>query len=205
MKGANWNTGLLLVLCLYFAIAGCVTTRNTDEPWSYGNFCGPGWPDIESTSTQDRIDKLTAIQSADDIDEMCKEHDICYVSRGRNDVQCDKDLRRNMLAMQFEPAHKSRCMKVRNQVLYAFSCFQSTGHRPSSWVTAVFTVPAGMAMCALSTPSTVIGSLSDTPAPGTCMAINDYKKYRRDTEMCFAKAGSDIGKISECSRKFSPH
>jgi hypothetical protein len=192
--------GIILATIL-INIIGCVTTRGTDELWSYGEFCGSEWPKVVGLTQADRLAKLISIQASDDIDELCKEHDICYEKLGAHASSCDKDLRRNLLAIEF-PREKTSCLKVKDQILYAFSCFQQTGHQQSNILTALITMPLSLAICALATSVAALGALVKNPEPGTCIATNDFRKHRMLTEQCVERAGKDLKQLTICTRKY---
>lgn len=197
------------ILGMVFAIVfsgmlGCVTTRDKGEFWSYGKFCGPGEPKVMGATMAERVAELKSILPEDDIDELCKEHDICYEERGAHNSECDKDLRRYLLAIRFHPAVEQSCLKVRDHVLFAFSCFQPTGHQPSHWLIAPITIPVGLAICATSTPLGALGSLSPAvKEAGKCKAANSFREVRRRMDDCIQRAGTDAGELGKCMREFS--
>jgi hypothetical protein len=66
----------------------------------YGCFCGRDYPNIEHTSKksykhlnlaqrQELITQYQQIDAYDDIDQLCKEHDICYISEGKEAKVCN--------------------------------------------------------------------------------------------------------------------
>ena len=55
----------------------------------YGNFCGPGRPAHSATDSAKVEEYFETIEPFDYIDCACKEHDLCYARKGRNDPSCD--------------------------------------------------------------------------------------------------------------------
>ncbi len=91
--------------------AGCASTveaisspsyrpEETDLLYKYGEFCGPGVPDLPAASTASaltsdgqmsvRLRTLLSMQPVDDIDAACRAHDICYELFGHDNDGCDK-------------------------------------------------------------------------------------------------------------------
>ena len=66
----------------------------------YGCFCGRDYPNIEhpskksykelnSSQRQELIIQYQKIDPYDDIDKLCKEHDICYIKQGKEAKSCN--------------------------------------------------------------------------------------------------------------------
>jgi hypothetical protein len=96
-----------------FLLEGCTKPTPPTLVW-HGNFCGPGYPVIESTTTDDRVEKLTSLQPFDDVDKSCKEHDLCYVRLGRNDIVCDELLERTLDHRSFSPECADLAINIKN-------------------------------------------------------------------------------------------
>ena len=58
----------------------------------HGNFCGNNTPSFENKTPQEEKALLEKMPAIDIVDEACKRHDICYLSRGENDITCDNEL-----------------------------------------------------------------------------------------------------------------
>jgi len=59
----------------------------------HARFCGPGYPQMPDdwTLTQRRAE-LERIAPFDDIDAVCKAHDLCYIDKGASEEACDSAL-----------------------------------------------------------------------------------------------------------------
>lgn len=55
--------------------------------YAYGNFCGEGRPFAEFDANN--FDRIQAISAKDDIDLVCKFHDLCYAKFGADAYACD--------------------------------------------------------------------------------------------------------------------
>jgi len=77
---------------------------NLSSRFKYGCFCGSNHPKIESPerkpltslSSDERemiIAKYLAIKPIDDIDTICRDHDICWILRGEGDGRCNDEFR----------------------------------------------------------------------------------------------------------------
>lgn len=76
-EGPSWNTAIaLLPVVLFLLLSFPVSSAADVELPVHGNYCGHGGSG-PVTST---------------LDEACKQHDDCYVKRGRQDCKCDKAL-----------------------------------------------------------------------------------------------------------------
>jgi len=69
----------------------------------YGCFCGRDYPQIEHpskksyknlnhTQRQELITQYQKIDAYDDIDQLCKEHDICYIQQGKEAKVCNVNI-----------------------------------------------------------------------------------------------------------------
>ncbi len=74
-----------------------------DASFRYGCFCGKGYPNIQHSSkkpyrylNRKEKDELIAqyytIKPYDSIDAACRQHDICYINKGREDQTCNDTL-----------------------------------------------------------------------------------------------------------------
>jgi len=77
-----------------------VASDDLNTQFRYGCFCGKNYPNIEHpskknykdlniTQRQELITEYMKIDAYDDIDEVCKEHDICYIRHGREAKVCN--------------------------------------------------------------------------------------------------------------------
>ena len=77
-----------------------VASDDLNNDFRYGCFCGKNYPTIEHPSKksykelnrierQELITEYKRIDAYDDIDEVCKEHDICYITHGREASVCN--------------------------------------------------------------------------------------------------------------------
>ena len=80
--------------------APIAANEELSEDFKYGCFCGKEYPKVYNTSTQDfkKLDKkqrLELIESYflvkpyDDIDAVCKQHDLCYLYQGKQAKSCN--------------------------------------------------------------------------------------------------------------------
>jgi hypothetical protein len=70
------------------SVAGSLRTAVSGEPF-HGSFCGPGNPKVTATDPAAMLQQLQAIQAVDDLDELCKRHDSCYVANPSDTTRCD--------------------------------------------------------------------------------------------------------------------
>ena len=94
-----------------------VASDDLNKKFRYGCFCGKNYPHIEHlskknyrdlnrTQRQELIEMYQKIDAYDDIDEVCKEHDICYLSYGREAKVCNDRIYNQLksLEKQFDKA-----------------------------------------------------------------------------------------------------
>jgi hypothetical protein len=78
-----------------------VAKNDLNEQFKYGCFCGKEYPLIEHPShknykklneiqRQELIDEYQKIDPYDDIDKLCKEHDICYIQQAKEAKVCNE-------------------------------------------------------------------------------------------------------------------
>ena len=95
---------LLFVSMSYLYGVSCqepaVASDDLNKKFRYGCFCGENYPnikhaskksyrDLNQTERKELIDVYQKIDAYDDIDEVCKEHDICYITHGREAGVCN--------------------------------------------------------------------------------------------------------------------
>lgn len=78
-----------------------IASTNLVETFKYGCFCGKDYPnikhpskknyrDLNNTQRQELILKYEEIEAYDDIDEACKQHDICYIKKAKKAKSCNE-------------------------------------------------------------------------------------------------------------------
>ena len=81
---------------------------NLGPGFRYGCFCGANYPNINHPSGKDYktlslmereelVEAYYKIKPIDDIDKACRDHDVCYIRRGREDEKCNITLREDLL------------------------------------------------------------------------------------------------------------
>lgn len=82
------NKFFVELVCIVLLIGqGCSNNKPTIP--IHGNFCGLDYPELSSKSEEEQRQELEMIKACDDIDRVCKAHDLCYLERGTNDIVCD--------------------------------------------------------------------------------------------------------------------
>jgi hypothetical protein len=69
----------------------------------YGEFCGPGRPDLGGGTADEQFRRMRQIRPRDAIDAACRDHDLC-VMRANNDVldvECSRRMRRALTELAF--------------------------------------------------------------------------------------------------------
>ncbi len=98
-KRDHVRTWMLTALAALFLTSGCASNvksgclsesfrPDAETLYRYGNFCGPGHPVSEADPAN--IPALVALEPVDDIDRLCKLHDLCYARFGADNSHCDK-------------------------------------------------------------------------------------------------------------------
>lgn len=91
---------LLRVLTCWLGVAltGCASgpimspyfqPEGTDLFYSYGQFCGPGVPDLTGVPETRRVEALNQRTPVDHIDLACRNHDLCFEAFGDDYAPCD--------------------------------------------------------------------------------------------------------------------
>ena len=78
-------------------LSGCETASLTSQyafpeegrAYHYGNFCGPGVPERVSEDPALQLEVLNTLVPMDSVDAICRAHDICYETHGRDHPGCD--------------------------------------------------------------------------------------------------------------------
>jgi hypothetical protein len=121
MKNLFKAVWMLFLLFTYVHANPCehpaVASDDLNAKFRYGCFCGENYPNIEhpskktykelnTTQRQELIEEYQKIDAYDDIDEVCKEHDICYIYHGREAKVCNDKIynQLNTIEEQFSKA-----------------------------------------------------------------------------------------------------
>ena len=104
MKKLSKKVGIFFLLFTHLYANSCdtpaVASDDLNAKFRYGCFCGEHYPriehpskknyrDLNRTQRQELIEEYQKIDAYDDIDEVCKEHDICYLAYGREAKVCN--------------------------------------------------------------------------------------------------------------------
>jgi len=89
----------LSIVILLVIFSGCASNQMNSKksPVSivnigyHGNFCGPGKPKLPQTDPSLRYAALVELNTIDALDEVCKQHDICYLQNGYGNKNCDAE------------------------------------------------------------------------------------------------------------------
>jgi len=112
----------------------------------YGCFCGKNYPKIEHPShkkyqklnlseRQELISEYYKIKPSDDIDKVCMQHDICYLSQGKKAQTCNDSLYKELKKIKYafrntskrkEP-HIKRCRHLSTDMALAFKTVFTLG------------------------------------------------------------------------------
>ena len=55
----------------------------------------------------------------DDLDEICKRHDLCYDFQGRNSLECDRRLVEELEGLNADPTNWDNSPQIADDVIYA--------------------------------------------------------------------------------------
>lgn len=101
MKSFGWLASrapaFVLLACFALVAGACANSgtvalfKGAQGDGFYGNFCGPNHPKINGG---DAVSQLRAIAPVDDLDAICKNHDICYATPSTTRSECDLTLMR---------------------------------------------------------------------------------------------------------------
>ncbi len=97
------RTSIFLSLCVTLPISliGCAHSQNQEGFYSYGNFCGLGHPDVRKSDVYTEAQLLQEIPALDQLDAICKAHDICYATNGYFQKNCDENFIRSVRVTRF--------------------------------------------------------------------------------------------------------
>jgi len=161
--------------------------------FKYGNFCGPSFPrfsykystDITFSELLIREGKILATTPVDDIDRVCRAHDICYDYFGHDNLNCDRTLSL-LLRDNYNPD--------KNLVSYSGTGCQTLGEEIASGViflkvggknfqeraiNTVFKSPFIALDMAYKTLSATNMMLGDWPDEGHCMISMNERSLNR--------------------------
>ena len=129
MKHFSKKVCITLLLFTHLYASSCknpaVASDDLNKKFRYGCFCGEHYPNIEHSSKkgykelnkaqrEELIEEYIKIDAYDDIDEVCKEHDICYIQHGREAKVCN-DTIYNKLNIIEEKFYKASDENITNE------------------------------------------------------------------------------------------
>lgn len=218
--------GLAILMCL----SGCAYDANpyvnsvkpTGEKtvFRYGNFCGPSLPDGLSslgieTQRAERVQFIANIVPVDDIDAICKQHDLCYENMGHDNAFCDWSMHSStdVLSLRFNRAAAQAlsmsgiserniaiadertlrpCGRLADQMTSAFSIKYKRRGLSNGW-TSILYLPTKAALLALESTSAVgVDSEDSYPTAGLCddLSIEGEALFELNLfKNCFIKIG----------------
>jgi len=115
MKNIYKKISIIFLCFIYLYAKPCenpaVASDDLNTKFRYGCFCGKNYPNIEhsskksykdlnTTERKELIEEYKKIDAYDDIDEVCKEHDICYISHGRKAKVCNDRIYNQLKIME---------------------------------------------------------------------------------------------------------
>ena len=163
----------LLLPCLLLAACVQMPSRpeGRDAAWAWGNFCGRNYPQVEGDDAATRRAALQAIEPRDDLDAICKAHDLCYVEHGQHALRCDDDLSRSAFTIRFEGENRRACARLADQMGRFFACaMPSRGGGVDGLIGALKPLTGMHSLCPGFTHADFWGAMKDAPPPGTCVA-----------------------------------
>jgi len=114
-----------------------VASEDISKSFKYGCFCGKNYPKIYNTSTQDvkildkkqRVDIIESyflVKPYDDIDAVCKQHDLCYLYQGKKAKVCNNAIydELHILVDKFKDANQTvenrQCQNLSRDIASVF-------------------------------------------------------------------------------------
>jgi hypothetical protein len=93
--------------------APVVPKLNLTSSFKYGCFCGAGHPAVNAAAgegLESLLARYYAIKPIDAVDEVCRDHDVCWAMRGEGDARCNRELyeRLRYLGDRFETLGNGR-------------------------------------------------------------------------------------------------
>ena len=175
-----------------------VASDDLNAKFRYGCFCGENYPTIEHpskknykdltrTQRQELIEEYQKIDAYDDIDEVCKEHDICYIAHGRKANVCNDKIytQLNTIEEQFYKASDDNVTneQCKNLAFDIGSVFH-TIFSPSDDENTVFDFGMLMVNGAITASNKVVQESADTIS-------DNAPRYPALDEKCFLEALTD--------------
>ena len=142
-----------------------VALNKFSKNFRYGCFCGANYPamehasnksykDLNSTQSKELVATYNKVKAYDDIDEACKQHDICYIENKKNSQTCNdtlysslKQLKRTFRSQEqrSDPKQK-RCRVLASDMSAVFKTIFTQGDGLSIPRLSVFSMNTPMVM-----------------------------------------------------------
>lgn len=111
------------------AVAGCKTTTAPLQKnelgkldYIYGNFCGSKHPNVTEMPEAQRVAFLAAGEPVDDIDMLCKTHDLCIIGGYKTERECDEAMLAGFERHSFDAGGQllGKCNNIMRDIAAAF-------------------------------------------------------------------------------------
>lgn len=160
-------TALLLARCVQMPSR----PEGRDAAWAWGNFCGRDYPRVEADTPEARRAALEAIAPRDDLDAICKAHDLFCLAHGDHTLRCDDALTRSAYRLRFDGEHRRACARLADQIGRFFACaMPSRGEGIDGLIGALKPLTGMHPLCPGFTHADLWGALRAAPPPGRCVA-----------------------------------
>lgn len=181
-------TVAVLVMALVSACASSeLRSLSPDEAsrLRYGNFCGAGHPavlgSLEIADSEARINALNELRPVDDLDAICRLHDLCYEAFGHNVTPCDLAITEALVRLSDET--QGRCQDLASEWAVVFSRVK----RSRSPVPSLFSGPLGAALDSLGLAT--IPSAAGDRLLRSALRTDHAESARPEGGDCFARTG----------------
>lgn len=195
----------VLAVCASNPLVSPYVNPEEGKAFKYGNFCGPSFPKFSVKYTNDishsdlliREAKILTTPAVDDIDRVCRAHDICYDYFGHDNRSCDRTLSL-LLRDNYNPPRDlvsywgTGCKSVGEEIISGVIFLKPTGgSRQERTVNTILKSPFiafDMGYKVLNASNMMLG---DWPAEGTCNIKLDERALNRLIADKLAEAFAD--------------
>jgi len=187
------NIFIFQMIIAFFAISSCANSNNQNNAEEnknllaiHGQFCGKAHPAYLSSSAAEHAQRISLIPAQDDLDQICKNHDLCYARSGFGAQNCDITLEKeaNNLVFAIGGTNSRYCLSKKLAVL-SFSQFNNRSLSTSSAVLAT----------AFYTGTEAVASTLDNVANLIPESGRDVERYPDRSEFCNSLSPAEIQEI----------
>ncbi len=125
----SMNSPRVIFSFLFLLLVSCASQNGHLAVPLYGEFCGPGHPNLDHIPLDQQSAAFEDLEPKDDIDRACKVHDECFAAKGYFDPDCDRSMVSTLKELNLE---EIECRHVAADIIGVFHLTPIVDNKPTN-------------------------------------------------------------------------